>query len=124
MIAFTHFGKFAARSTIAALTLMIAATQALAASGSFRGVEGERVSGTATVKNGKVVLSSSFRSTSGPDLYVYLGNSKPSRIVARLRKLSGSQTYSLPKNINLANYSAVYIHCKRYNHTYGKASLR
>ena len=124
MIAFTHFGKFAARSTIAALTLMIAATQALAASGSFRGVEGERVSGTATVKNGKVVLSSNFRSTSGPDLYVYLGNSKPSRIVARLRKLSGSQTYSLPKNINPANYSAVYIHCKRYNHTYGKASLR
>ena len=97
---------------------------ALAASGSFRGVQGESVRGTVSVENGKVKLSSGFRSSSGPDLYVYLGNSKPTKIVARLRRLSGTQTYSLPSGLSAKNYSAVFIHCKRYNHTFGKASLR
>jgi len=97
---------------------------ALAASGRFVGVEGESVRGTATVSSKTIKLSSNFRSSSGPDLYVYLGNSRPSKIIARLRKLSGGQTYALPKGIDLSNYSAVFIHCKRYNHTYGKARLR
>ena len=43
---------------------------------------------------------------------------------ARLRRLSGSQTYALPKGVNISKYSAVYIHCKRYNHTYGRARFR
>jgi len=111
---------------IAVISLFIPATLlgANAASGSFVGVEGESVRGTATVTAKTVKLSSNFRSTSGPDLYVYLGNKRPSKIIARLRKLSGSQTYALPKGVDLSKYSAVYIHCKRYNHTYGKARLR
>ena len=106
------------------LWTLIFATPASAASSSFVGVEGESVRGTATVSSKSVKLSSNFRSTSGPDLYVYLGNSQPSKIIARLRKLSGGQTYALPKGIDLSKYSAVFIHCKRYNHTYGKARLR
>jgi len=106
------------------IAVTLTSTVTFAASGSFKGVQGERVSGKATVQGGSVKLSSSFRSTSGPDLYVYLGNSKPSRIVARLRKLSGGQSYALPKGVDTSKYSAVFIHCKRYNHTYGKASLR
>ena len=103
---------------------LILSPPALAASGSFVGVEGESVRGTATVSSKSVKLSSNFRSSSGPDLYVYLGNKRPSKIVARLRKLSGSQIYALPKGIDLSKYSAVFIHCKRYNHTYGRARLR
>ena len=99
-------------------------TPVFAASGSFIGVQGESVRGTASVKTKTITLSSSFKSSSGPDLYVYLGNSKPSRIIGRLRKLSGGQSYALPKGIDLSKYSAVFIHCKRYNHTYGKARLR
>lgn len=99
-------------------------TTALAASGSFVGVEGEKVRGIATVSSKSVELSSNFRTSSGPDLYVYLGNNRPSKIVARLKKLSGGQTYALPKGVDLSKYSAVFIHCKRYNHTYGKARLR
>ena len=111
--------------TFAALVFSVfMSISAHAASGSFVGVEGESVRGTATVTAKTVKLSSNFRSTSGPDLYVYLGNKRPSKIIARLRKLSGSQTYALPKGVDLSKYSAVYIHCKRYNHTYGKARLR
>lgn len=102
----------------------MAAQTGFAASGSFRGVQGESVRGTVSVSNGKIKLSSGFRSSSGPDLYVYLGNSKPTKIVARLRRLSGTQTYSLPNGVSADNYSAIFIHCKRYNHTFGKASLR
>lgn len=100
------------------------AMSAHAASGSFTGTQGERVSGSVTVSAGSVKLGGNFKSTSGPDLYVYLGNSRPTKIIARLRRLSGAQSYRLPKGINLSKYSTVFIHCKRYNHTYGIARLR
>ena len=116
--------KFFQLCAAAAMSSLILAGTALAASGSFVGVEGESVRGTATVSSKSVKLSSNFRSSSGPDLYVYLGNKRPSRIIARLRKLSGGQTYALPKGIDLSKYSAIFIHCKRYNHTYGRARLR
>lgn len=98
--------------------------QGFAASGTFNGVEGERVRGSVEVTKTTVNLSSNFKTTSGPDLYVYLGNDKPTKIVAVLKKNKGSQTYQLPKDIDLSKYSSVFIHCKKYNHTFGKASIR
>lgn len=98
--------------------------QGFAASGTFSGVEGERVRGSVKVTETAVKLSSNFQTTSGPDLYVYLGNDKPTKIVAVLKKNKGSQTYALPKGIDLSNYSAVFIHCKKYSHTFGRASIR
>ncbi len=112
------------RSLFMVLWLGLMTIGAHAGSGSFVGVEGESVRGIATVTSSSVKLSSNFKSSSGPDLYVYLGNKRPSKIIARLRRLSGSQTYALPKGVDISKYSAVYIHCKRYNHTYGRARLR
>lgn len=116
--------KFLRYSLIISSWSLVLSGFALANSGSFVGVQGESVRGTATVSSKSVSLSSNFRSSSGPDLYVYLGNKRPTKIIARLRKLSGGQTYELPKGIDLSDYSTVFIHCKRYNHTYGQARLR
>jgi hypothetical protein len=98
--------------------------QGFAASGTFNGVEGERVGGSVEVTETAVKLSANFNTTSGPDLYVYLGNDNPTKIIAVLKKNKGSQTYALPEGIDLSKYSSVFIHCKKYNHTCGKASIR
>jgi hypothetical protein len=98
--------------------------QGFAASGTFNGVEGERVRGSVEVTETAVKLSANFNTTSGPDLYVYLGNDNPTKIIAVLKKNKGSQTYALPEGIDLSKYSSVFIHCKKYNHTFGKASIR
>lgn len=108
---------------VLSMTIMLAG-QGFAAGGTFKGVEGERVSGSVEVTQTSVKLSSNFKTTSGPDLYVYLGNDKPTKIVAVLKKNKGSQTYALPKGVDLSKYSSVFIHCKKYNHTFGKASIR
>ena len=108
----------------ALVVVVLVAGQGFAASGTFKGVEGERVSGSVEVTETSVKLSSNFKTTSGPDLYVYLGNDKPTKIVAVLKKNKGSQTYALPKGVDLSKYSSVFIHCKKYNHTFGVASIR
>ncbi|MFK7846121.1 MAG: DM13 domain-containing protein [Rhodothermales bacterium] len=113
-------------SKIAAVVILSAllAIPANAANGTFIGTEGERVSGDAVVSAKEVKLSNNFKTTSGPDLYVYLGNDKPTKIIGKLKKNSGSQTYALPDGVDLSKYSAVFIHCKKYNHTFGRADLR
>lgn len=95
-----------------------------AASGSFIGVQGEQVSGDATVLQNTIKLSSNFKTTSGPDLYVYLGNDKPTKIIAKLKRNSGRQTYTLPDDVDLSRFSSIFIHCKKYNHTFGKANFQ
>jgi len=109
--------------TLAVFTLALTGP-ALAGSGSFIGVEGEKVSGKATLGASSVQLSPNFRTSSGPDLYVYLGNNNPTKIIGELKRNSGAQSYSLPKGIDTSKYKNVFIHCKRFNHTFGKAKVR
>ncbi|MBW4641669.1 MAG: DM13 domain-containing protein [Goleter apudmare HA4340-LM2] len=112
-------------------------------SGTF--VSGEhKTQGTVriTKKNGKSFLSldRSFKtSSSGPDLVVILhrknnviGSTKPPAypikkgdyiVLAPLKKYSGAQTYVIPSNINLANYKSAAIWCRKFNATFGAASL-
>jgi hypothetical protein len=112
-------------------------------SGKF--VSGEHpTQGTAriTKRNNKlfVSLDRSFKtSTSGPDLVVILhrsknviGSTKPPAyaikkgdyvVLAPLKKFSGAQTYAIPSNINLADYQSVAIWCRKFNSTFGAASL-
>ncbi len=114
-----------------------------AKSGSF--VSGEhKTQGTVsiTTKNGKLFLEleKSFKtSNSGPDLVVILhrsdnviGSTKaPSYplkkgdyvILGRLQKFSGAQSYSIPNNINLADYKSAVIWCRKFNATFGAAKL-
>ncbi len=106
----------------AALALSLAfAAPALAknGSGSFSSHKAYKVSGTATVSGSSLKLSG-FRTSSGPDLYVYVGNGGPSKLVAKLKANSGSQSYTLPAG----NWSTVHIHCKRFNSTFGTARLK
>lgn len=112
-------------------------------SGSF--VSGEhKTQGTVriTTKNGKSFLSlgQSFKtSESGPDLVIVLHRShnvisstKPPSyplkrgdyvVLAPLKKFQGSQTYQIPNNIKLSDYKSVAIWCRRFNATFGAASL-
>ncbi|MBG1261736.1 DM13 domain-containing protein [Nostoc commune] len=95
-----------------------------------------------TTKDGKSFLDfdESFKtSESGPDLVVILHRSdnvinstKPPSyslkkgdyiILAPLQKYSGAQTYSIPQNINLADYKSIAIWCRKFNATFGAANL-
>lgn len=74
-----------------------------------------------------------FKTSSGPDVFVILHRSsapptygvkaKDYVLVARLRKIRGSQTYALPTNINLSQYKSVAIWCRKFNATFGYASI-
>ncbi len=95
-----------------------------------------------TTKDGKsfLELEQSFKtSESGPDLVVILHRSdniiastKPPAyplkngdyiILAPLKKYSGAQVYSIPPNINLADYKSAAIWCRKFNATFGAAKL-
>ena len=96
-------------------TLIVPSAEA----GSFRSHKNYKVSGTATKKGNKVTLSG-FRTSSGPDLYVYVGKGSASRRVAKLRANSGTQSYTLPAG----DWTSVHIHCRKFNSTFGTASIR
>ena len=97
-------------------------------SGSFRGANGVRTSGgVSVVKSGskqQVVLSGNFSTKKGPSLWVYVGNGSPTKRVAKLKKIKGSQTYSLPAGVDIGKYSNVYIYCVPFKKTFGKARLK
>ncbi|EFL90972.1 DM13 domain-containing protein [Ahrensia sp. R2A130] len=87
--------------------------------GRFSSHKNYKVSGTAKVKGKKLTLSG-FRTSSGPDLYVYVGKGSASKRVAKLKANSGTQTYTLPAG----NWTSVHIHCKRFSSTFGSASIK
>ena len=74
-----------------------------------------------------------FKSDMGPDLYVILhraatlpkgGLKEPDYVtVGRLQKVSGTQRYTIPNNVNLANYRTVAVWCRMFNATFGYALL-
>ncbi|BAZ50395.1 hypothetical protein NIES4103_30110 [Nostoc sp. NIES-4103] len=112
-------------------------------SGTF--VSGEhKTQGTVRItnKDGKsfIELDESFKtSTLGPDLVVVLHRSdnvisstKPPSyslkegdyiVISPLQKFSGTQKYLIPSNINLAEYKSAAIWCRKFNATFGAASL-
>ncbi len=75
----------------------------------------------------------SFKTAQGPDLFVILHRDRTLPIsglkekdyvsVARLRRVQGRQRYELPQNINLADFKSVAIWCRKFNATFGFASL-
>ncbi len=91
------------------------------------------VSGTATLQeqaNGTVRLtfSSTFSTSSGPGLQVYLSNSSSvgsgSISLGDLRDTTGEQSYTPPSSVTLDTYSYVIIHCVPLNVTFGHARLQ
>jgi hypothetical protein len=67
-----------------------------------------------------------FRSTNGPDLYVYLATDKNANdfvSLGRLKATSGNQNYDIPQGTDLAKYDTVLIWCKQFSVLFGSASL-
>ncbi|BAZ04451.1 hypothetical protein NIES3974_10900 [Calothrix sp. NIES-3974] len=112
-------------------------------SGKF--VSGEHpTQGNATIiKQGEkhlIELDQSFQtSTSGPDLFVILHRNPnviasstppdyPLRqgdylVIAPLKSYNGAQTYEIPNGTNLSDFASVAIWCRKFNATFGAASL-
>jgi hypothetical protein len=96
-----------------------------------------------TTQDGKsfIELEPSFKtSESGPDLVIVLhrsnnviGSTRPPAyslrrgdyiVIAPLQKFRGKQRYLIPQRINLADYKSVAIWCRRFNATFGSATLK
>ena len=96
--------------------------------GSFKGSSGVSTSGSVSIvkKSGKqkIVLSKSFKTKKGPSLWVYVGNGKPSKKIAKLKSIKGSQSYSVPASVDMTKYKNVYIYCKPFKKTFGSAKLK
>lgn len=77
----------------------------------------------------RILRLENFKSTNGPDLYVYL--SKESRSIddgyielARLKGNIGNQNYHISHDVNLEEYSYVLIWCKQFSVLFGYADLK
>lgn len=78
-------------------------------------------------------LGQTFKTNNGPDLHVilYRTDAPPQSglrsqdyiILGRLQKVNGAQRYGIPANVNLANYRAAAIWCRRFNATFGYGKL-
>ena len=97
-----------------------------------------RAEGNASVyqlSNGvRVVRLENFKSTNGPNLYVYLsGDPSPRNSaqlhengdfeVGRLKGNIGNQNYELPAGVDLSKFKLVVIYCKQFHVVFGSAEL-
>lgn len=71
-----------------------------------------------------------FKTRRGPDLKVYLSTRAVEELtdatvaanaveIAELKRHRGAQVYEIPAALDLADYRAVLIHCKRFSHLWG-----
>ena len=86
-------------------------------------------------ENGKryIVFDESFKTDSGPDLFVILHRNSTVPVsgvrekdyiqLARLQKINGTQRYAIPANVQLADFRSVAVWCKQFNATFGFAPL-
>ena len=104
---------------------------ATAYSGTFVGV-GDGIhdaQGTASVleaDGSRVLRLEDFRSTNGPDLYVYLATDQSASDYVSLGTLkgnSGNQNYAIPDGTDLEKYDEVLIWCKAFGVLFGSARI-
>lgn len=98
-----------------------------ARTGTFTG-EGEKsLAGTATIADGKLMLTD-FASSEGPDLHVYLTNGADADAIAAGMEIDlvaydqASQTFALD-GMDAADYSHVVIYCDKAKVSFGSAEL-
>ena len=83
----------------------------------------------------RVLRLTSFRTSNGPDVHVYMVAADDARDVATVEKAGfvdlgvikgniGDQNYPLGSDLDLAKYRAVSIWCKRFSVNFGAAALR
>ena len=85
--------------------------------------------GTATVipaDTGNILRLEEFRSTNGPDLYVYLSTDKGATEYVNLGRLKanmGNQNYDIPDGTDLSKYDTVLVWCQQFSVLFGSAEL-
>ncbi|MGI9041109.1 MAG: DM13 domain-containing protein [Gemmatimonadales bacterium] len=103
------------------------------AQGKLSSVGDHKASGTVHILNAEgkrqVHFTSDFSIEKGPDVYVLLTNGpKPvhgrSVTVAKLSRFAGEQSFEIPANTDLANYSHIVLWCRKYSVSMGQAELQ
>jgi len=67
-----------------------------------------------------------FKSTNGPDLYVYLatdGTAQDYVILGELKANIGNQNYEIPEGTDLTKYNTALIWCKQFSVLFGSAEI-
>ena len=95
--------------------------------------------GTATIyqmgDGTRVLRLTSFRTSNGPDVHVYMVAADDARDATTVEKAGfvdlgsikgniGDQNYTVGRDLDLAKYRAVSIWCKRFSVNFGAAALR
>ena len=73
-----------------------------------------------------VLRLENFKSTNGPDLFVYLSTDENASEFVNLGELkasSGNQNYEIPNGTDLSKYNKVLIWCKSFGVLFGSAEL-
>ncbi len=80
-------------------------------------------------ENGQLIVrfDSNFNTAGGPDVHVFLSktftapnDNNPDKLeIGILQNTTGAQSYIVPSNVNIADYSWVLIHCITYDHFWG-----
>lgn len=112
------------------ISLMVGA-ESLSRSGTFRGLNGYTVEGAVVLERSadeaSVVFQSDFRSQNGPGLFVYLSpnadNVSGGINLGSLQTQSGTQTYSIPANVNPDEFDHVLVYCQPFRVPFGTANL-
>ncbi|MFN3969342.1 DM13 domain-containing protein [Flavobacterium sp.] len=99
----------------------------LRSTGTFNPTSG--ISGSGTVKiyqlgNAYTLKLENYTITPGPDLKVYLSKADSPSDFVNLGNVNPDLTYSIPQQVNLADYPYVLIHCQQYNHLFAIAALQ
>jgi Electron transfer DM13 len=74
----------------------------------------------------KFLRFENFKSSNGPDLYVYLATDETASDYVSLGKLKGNignQNYLIPPGADLSNQDTVLIWCKQFSVLFGSAKL-
>jgi hypothetical protein len=104
----------------------------LIASGQFVGVNDgiHNAEGQAKVlklADGKQLLRlEDFKSTNGPDLYVYLATDGTAQDYVSLGELKaniGNQNYEIPEGTDLTKYNTALVWCKQFSVLFGSAEI-
>ena len=80
-----------------------------------------------SIDSDNVLRLENFKTTNGPDLYVYLAtDDKASDFVTlgKLKASSGNQNYEIPEGTDLSKYNKVLIWCKAFSVLFGTSELR
>ena len=97
------------------------------AAGMVRVIALGEANNTTATNNNIILRLENFKSTNGPDLYVYLStDSHASNFVSlgRLKGNIGNQNYEIPIGTDLSKYHTVLIWCRAFSVLFGHADLR